>query len=203
MATKVSIINEALIHIGQPPSVGPSDTSTWVRRVSDRYPSVARRLLEIHSWNFATVSEELSQLSEASGGRGYSYNKPSKCLNILYVNTTGDPDDRDYFDWEDSDGKIHSDSDVLYMFYISSDYLIKEGSWPEVFAAAVSADLAFICSPMATKDQNLKRDLRDLSRGLLKKAKSWDASQKNFRKNTMGSWARSRNVGSRYNTEGR
>lgn len=202
MATKVDVINGALVLMGQPPMAGPSDTATWVVRAVNRYPAVTRALLEVHPWNFARVREELQLLPEASGGREYSYNKPAKCLRICVINNTGDVSDDEWHDYDDGDGKIHADYDALFMWFVSSDYLIKEGSWPQVFADAVSAEIAARLSPVVTKDRGQRGDLNQIARDALRRAKSWDAAQKPFQQNPMGKWARSRRSGSRYNTEG-
>lgn len=202
MATKVEVLNGALSWLGQPPTSSVEDTATWVRRLVNLYPSVVRALLEQHPWKFARVMEELEQLAESTGGREYSYNKPSKCLRICFVNNSGDDTDDEWHEYDDGDGKIHVDYDTLFMWFVSSDYIIREGSWPQVFADAVSAELAFRANPIASKDRGTRVDLGQISSEYLKKAKSWDASQKPFRRNPMGNWAKSRRSGSRYNTEG-
>ncbi len=202
MATKGDVINGALALIGQPPMASAADTSTWVKRCVDRYPAVTRALLEQHPWNFARVMEEMSQLAEATGGRTYSYTKPAKCLRICFINDTGEDSDDQWHEYDDADGKIHSDSETLFMWFVSSDYLIKEGSWPQVFADAVSAEIAARVLPIASKDRGTKVDLVEMAKVALKRAKSFNAQQKPFRPNPMGKWARARRVGSRYNNEG-
>jgi hypothetical protein len=202
MATKVGIINEALVHLGQPPMAGPSDNSTWVKRLTNIYPASVRRLLERHSWNFAKVMEQLQALPTATGGRDYSYNKPAKALSILKINDSGLEEDDEWDDYDDADGKIHADQDVLYMWFVSSDYLIKEGSWPQVFAHAVAVDLAAQCAPVGTKDINEKDRLEKKARKAFNEAKSWDAGQKPFRKNPRGQWAIARRTGARCRTDG-
>ena len=202
MATKIEVLNEALVLLGQPPAASADDTSTWVKRLNSRYSPTVKKLLEQHSWNFATVVKQLQRLPTASGGREYSYNKPANCLRILFVNNTGDPLDNEWHDYDDADGKIHADYDNIWVWYVSSDYIIKDGSWPQVFASAVAAELAFSCAPVATKDMRRGESLYSIAVAFLKKAKSYDASQKPFRENPRGNWARARRAGSRYNTEG-
>lgn len=202
MATKVDVLNGTLVLLGQPPMAGPSDTSTWVKRIVARYPSVVRSLLERHPWKFARVMEQLQRLATASGGRTYSYNKPAKCLKICFVNNTGDDGDDEWHEYDTADGKIHADYDEIWMWFVSSDYLILEGSWPQTFADAVSAQLAFECMPVSSRDRGAKADAKLHAKDVLKAAKSVDASEKPFRRNPRGEWAKSRYRGARYRTDG-
>lgn len=202
MTTKVDVLNGALVLMGQPPAAGPSDTSTWVKRLVSRYPSVVKALLEKHPWKFARVMEQLQRLPTASGGREYSFNKPAKCLKICFINDTGDDADDEWHEYDTGDGKIHSDYETLYMWFVSSDYLIKEGSWPQTFADAVSAELAFQVTPIANRDRGARGDARAYALSTLKHAKSVDASEKPFRRNPRGEWAKARMRGARYRTDG-
>jgi|LakMenE18May11ns_1017448.scaffolds.fasta_scaffold9943354_2 hypothetical protein len=202
MATKVDVLNGALVLMGQPPAAGPADTSTWVKRIVARYPSVVKTLLEKHPWKFARVMEQLQRLPTASGGYEYSFNRPAKCLKICFINNTGDDEDDEWHEYDVGDGKIHADYDTLYMWYISSDYLIKEGSWPQTFADAVSAELAFQCLPVSSRDRGARNDAKLHAKDVLKSAKSTDAAEKPFRRNPTGTWARSRRSGARYRTDG-
>lgn len=203
MTSKTSVLNGALVRLGQPPSAGPSDTSTWVKRCLERYDPAVRSLLEQHPWNFAQTVEELERLSETPvTNHDYAYNKPSKILRICLVNDTGNPDDNTDIDYEDRGGKIYASYDSVYMWFISLEWLTKEGSWPQVFRDAVSAEIASQCSSVATKNLNKGLSAEAYATKMLKKAKSFDASQKAFRELPVGKWVRSRRTGSRYNTEG-
>jgi hypothetical protein len=202
MTTKVDVLNGALTLIGQPPAAGPSDQSTWVKRIVSRYPSVVKALLERHPWKFARVMEQMQRLPTASGGRSYSFNKPAKCLKICFINDTGDDADDEWHEYDTGGGKIHSDFETLYMWFVSSDYLIKEGSWPQTFAEAVSAELAFQVLPISSRDRGARADAKTHAKDVLKTAKSVDASEKPFRKNPTGAWAKARRTGARYRTDG-
>lgn len=202
MTTKTGVLNGALGWLGQPPASGPSDTSTWVKRVTNVYPDSVRALLEGHPWNFAEASVKLERLSETPIGWDYAYNKPADFLRTNYVNSSGDPDDRDFNKYADAGGKILSSADDIYIWYISSTYLTKEGSWPQLFADAVSADCAARINPIATRADNKRVTMLEIARMATKKAKAFDASQFPFRELRPGKWAKSRRSGMRFNTEG-
>lgn len=199
MTTKVDVINEALGMLGLPQSATPS---SWYNKILARYNPTVRLLLEDHPWNFATQRTALQQLDETPIGREFAYNKPSDCLRINMINNTGSADDDEIPDYEDEAGKILADMDPCYLFYISNDWLTKEGSWPQKFARAVSAELAALNAEIATKQARKGQALEDRALKELRKAKSWDASQKPFRRLPGGLWAASRQRGTRYRTDG-
>lgn len=198
MTTKIDVLNEALVACEQPAASSPNDTSTWVVRVNGRYNATVRELLERHPWNFATKRVALQEVV-VSGliGRDIAYNKPGDCLRILRVNATGNARDEGIPDYEDEGGMILTNMRPCYLRYISSDWLTKEGSWPQVFAQAVSLALAAktygLFGKSATKKDELKKDARQAFQA----AKSWDAAQMPFQALPRGRWATAR-TGWRY-----
>ena len=203
MTTKTDVINEALGMLGLPPSANPSaDSQSWVRRILARYNPTVRLLLEDHPWNFPATRVALERLAITPIGRAYAYNKPADCLRINMVNNTGSTADDEVPDYDDEGGQILADMDPCYLFYISSTWLTKEGSWPQKFARAVSAELAALNAEVATKSAQKGVTLEERAEAALKKAKTWDASQKPWRRLPGGLWAGARRNGMRYRTNG-
>lgn len=203
MTTKTEVLNSTLVLLGQPRMSGPSDTSSWVRKVQGSYNSVVRLLLEDHPWNFATTRVALELVGvQPPIGREYRYNKPSDCIRINMINDTGSSDDTEIPDYDDEGGVILADMDPCYLFYISSSWLTKEGSWPEKFARAVACENASFNAELATKSAQKGISLEKRAAQALTKAKSWDASQKPWRRLPGGTWAGARRMGSRYRTDG-
>lgn len=197
MTTQADVINSALIECDQPAASGPNDTSTWVVRVRNRYAPAVKMLLERHPWNFATKRQQLAVLNETPIGRTYAYNKPGDCLRILLINDTGDAADLEIPDYEDEGGKILANMSPCYMHFISSDWITDEGAWPQVFAEAVSMELAAKTYGLFGKSATKKAELVKAAKSALQVAKSWDAAQKPHRRLPMGRWAGCR-TGARY-----
>lgn len=191
MATRTDVINDALNLLDQPDSTGPNDTSSWVRKVSNRYDGVARRLLSDHPWNFAEERVELELLDETPIGWEYSYNKPGDCLRINKVSDTGIKSDSPFKDYDDSKGRIMTNLSTVYLFYISDQWVTLEGSWPPLFAYAVSTELAFLVNGPVTKSRTKGVDLRAEAKNAFRKAKTWDAQQKPSEELPHGRWVRS------------
>lgn len=197
MTTKSDVINETLVMCEQPPSTGPSDTSTWVKRVSTRYNASVKALLERHPWNFSTKRVQLQLLPDTPIGRSYAYNKPADCLRILRVNNNGSAENQNEPDYEDEGGAILTDLSPCYMIYVSSLWMTKEGAWPQVFADAVAKDLAAKCYGLFGKSATKKDELKKDASKALQVAKSWDAAQVPFQRQPAGRWVRAR-YGARY-----
>lgn len=157
-----------------------------------RYNASVKKLLERHPWNFATKRQQLQLLDETPIGREHAYNKPGDCLRILAINDTGETDDSNEPDYEDEAGKILTDLDPCYMIFVSADWMNREGSWPQVFADAVSADLAAKCYGLFGKSATKKDEIKKDAAKALQVAKSWDAAQKPYRRLPYGRWARAR-----------
>jgi hypothetical protein len=202
VTTKVDVINEALALLGQPEMSGPSDTSSWVRKLTKRYNPTVRRLLEIHPWNFASSRVALQVTATTPIGREYAYNKPADCLRICLVNNTGVSEDNEIPDYEDEGGTILTDMSPCYLFYISSTWATKEGAWPQAFAHAVSCELANVQTEAVTKNLAKGESADRRAAKALKKARAWDAAQKPFKRSPGGLWAGARRRGMRYRTDG-
>lgn len=188
MPTRTDVINDALALLDQPPSAGPNDTSTWVKRLNNRYEGVARRLLSDHPWNFAEDRVQLELLDETPIGWEYAYNKPGDLLRICKVSDTGRKSDSPFKDYDDSAGKILTNLSTVYLFYISDSWVEKEGSWPPLFAYAVSTELAYLVNGPTTKSRAKGLDLRSEAKNAFRKAKTWDAQQKPSEELPNGMW---------------
>jgi hypothetical protein len=76
--------------------------------------------------------------------------------------------------------------------YVSSDWLTLEGAWPQVFADAVSGELAARCYGLFGKNGQKKDELKKDARLSLQVAKTWDSQQKPFRELPRGKWSGAR-----------
>lgn len=199
MTTKADVINETCAMLGLPPG---TTSDSWVRKIVARYNPTVRLLLEDHPWNFPATRVALERVAGTPIGREYAYNKPADCLRINMVNDTGSSDDAEIPDYDDEGGVILADMDPCYLFYISSLWITKEGSWPQKFARAVSTELAALNAEIATKSAQKGMTLEKRAELALKKAKSWDASQKPWRRLPSGTWVGARRGGGRYRTDG-
>ena len=180
MASKASIINAALHHIGEPESTDPlNDSAQWVQRVRDRYSSKTRLLFEKHPWNFCSSVEQLSATEPTPEGYTYGFNKPSKCWRIIRVTDTQLAMDPKYptIPYRDLAGRILTNHETTYLMFIDGAWLTSEGSWPEVFAEALAAELAWSVLPVTSASGDARDRLERIAKTKLREAKNWDAQQ--------------------------
>jgi hypothetical protein len=90
VASDVDICNLALSHLAQEVTVtdiNPSDGSFESDKCAVFYPIARDKLLEMHSWRFATYRKALTlnAVNELEGMWAYSYAVPNLCLKPLLV----------------------------------------------------------------------------------------------------------------------
>lgn len=195
MASRGSVINAALHHIGESESQAPTtDTATWVKRIRDRYDERAIALLSSHSWNFAREVMALTASEPEPEGWGYGFDIPATCLKILHVGNTTDPDSQNVA-YEERAGRICADTDVAYLTFISSTWKDREGSWPQVFADALASDLAWKVSPVTALSLEYRRELERTAKREAQMARNHDAQQMPNRKLFYSQWDANRRAG--------
>lgn len=180
MASKGGVINAALHHIGEPESPTPlTDENTWVARIRSRYDEKARLLFEKHPWNFCTQVVQLSATEPTPDGWTYGFNKPAKCWRIVRVGDSGGNMDPRYatLPYEDRGGRILTNCDTTFLKYIDGSWLAQEGSWPQVFADALSAELAAAAMPTTQGDAGKLETIMGVAKLAMRAAKNWDAMQ--------------------------
>ena len=180
MASKAAILNAALHHLGETESTDPlNDTATWVTRLRSRYDAKTRLLFEKHPWNFCTEVEQLSATEPTPEGWAYGFAKPNKCWRIVRVTNGGLSMDPKYptLPYRDQAGRILTNHETTYLMFIDGDWLSSEGSWPEVFAEALAAELAWSVLPVSSANGDARDRLERIAKKNLREAKNWDAQQ--------------------------
>lgn len=88
MASVVDICNLALGHLGDTAtvsSIDPPEGSAQAEHCKRFYPIARDTLLEMHSWNFSTVRQNLALLTTSIPEWTYVYAAPSDALNVIAV----------------------------------------------------------------------------------------------------------------------
>lgn len=89
MASKVSICNLALSHLGDEAtvsSIDPPEGSAQAEHCAFWYPIARDVLLESHDWRFSTARKALTLLSGLEQGAWtYAYAAPANCLSVRAI----------------------------------------------------------------------------------------------------------------------
>ncbi len=194
MPTRESVLNDALDLLGEPRAAGPDDSASWVVRLRDAYDARVRALLENYPWNFASELEQLVATEPTPADWDYGFRKPASFLRLIALRGSADPDASE-LDYDDRGGRFLTNSAGSWLWYVSSTWITLEGAWPQVFADAVSSDLAFRCSAATAEANTTRETLAAIAQKALREARTWDAMQKPFRRHPPGEWVRARSGG--------
>jgi hypothetical protein len=147
MASQLTVTNEALDMIGEPPV---SDTAAAVeaaRRMAAVYLDSVRIVLVQAEWNFARVRVQLVQTATAPNwGYTYYYALPADWERIIAISANGLPNDT-LTDYQLEEGLLACDSDTVYLYYITNGVLSTPGVWPPMFCKWVAAEMARAVAP--------------------------------------------------------
>lgn len=189
-----AIYNDALLIMGLDEIAGNNDDSNRrVKLARALDAGIVADLLEDTGWQFGTTTVELTYDSSVEPSFGYTraFAKPTNLHRIdgLYVDEYATTPLKYY---TDESGYFYCDYDVIYLTYVSSDYLTTPDSWPTYFKRLVAARMAKDTAP------SLKNEGADPNRADLiykerqSSAKSTDAMASPPRLITEGSWVKSR-----------
>lgn len=149
MASKIDIINLAMIAIGQQPLVSLSDNTKAARLVLAMYDSRRDAVLQEHPWKFATKRTTLSSpVSTAPAfGWSYAYQLPADFIRFVKMLHL----DRQF---KIEGGQILSNDgtlDIEYVYRVTQD-----GLFDAMFVEAFAARLAFELVMPMTGDSSRK-----------------------------------------------
>jgi hypothetical protein len=86
MASKLSIINMALLEIGEGPLTNTLDDSSAANATQAIYEDCVDETLRMHSWNCATKRATLATVSGVPlWGSGTAYQLPTDCIKVVEV----------------------------------------------------------------------------------------------------------------------
>lgn len=199
MPTKVGIWNEALTVLGRSLVNNDEATGEVGRLFTNLWERVPNAVLEEYDWNSAIVRIEIQRLDETPAhGYDYYFQMPNDWAKIVQLNDTGE--ERDPFeDWREEQGKIATNAERLYLWYVSEASVDSIGRWSQALADYVAAEMAVRGAPLlAPKLLEFALDNRKRKRRL---AMSLDARSNPPKRHTPGTWVRSRLGGIRNATE--
>jgi hypothetical protein len=199
MATQLTVTNEALGIIGEPPISDPNTNITAAREMLAVWTESINVVLEQAEWNFARKRVQLS-LSATAPAWGYNnyYALPADWIRTIMLSPNGLQSD-EIIQYQLENGLVACNENTVYLYYITSDAYTNTGSWPPLFAKWVAAEMAFAKAPR----------LNPAAIGIAQEAcKLWQKMAKNSdqinqppKRRHPGQWATARRVGFATNRE--
>jgi len=176
MTNQADVTNDCLELLGEPPATGPDDDTAWVVRITNAYDREVKKLFEEHTWNFSLTQTQLAAVDPTPTGWTYGYTKPAKCKRIVKVASSTVPS-CGQIDYLDFGGRILANSAIVYLVYVDGEKIDSPGMWPELFAGALAAQLAWKVCPVTGSSIEKKEYLEKTARRTKSAAKLWDAQQ--------------------------
>lgn len=197
MASRLSVYNDALGHLGERSLSSLTENGEARRRLDNAWDAVLAECLEAGFWNFAsrTIEIDPSDTVEPQFGYTLAFVKPSDWLKTVTIsgNERLDPPLQFY---EDEGSYWFADVEPLYVRYVSNgaDYGLNPAIWAPSFAKYVGYALAMrTCKGIS--GSNPPEWLRDDYKKALQTARSRDALNQPPGQTPQGSWVMSRNGG--------
>jgi len=149
MASKLDIVNGALIEMGETPLQSLTEDTESAITANYIYDQVYHDLLSKAPWRFAVTKQTLSQLVAAPLNEWtYQYQIPSDCVRVLRVYP-----DQDYDIYGDT---IYSKASALALDYVAK---VTEDALPPYFVRLLVLELAVRMSMSITASASMKGTL--------------------------------------------
>lgn len=196
MADKLRIYKGALRLLGPHELATLSDNRPERFQLDDAWDDAVAHLLMQGLWNFAIRTVEIADSGSPIPGWDYAFPKPAD-----YVRTVGlsnEPTFRLGFeDFQDEAGKWYTNVDTIYVRYTSNhaSYGLSIASWPQSFAKALEAYLAFESGLPISGDKSNRNDLYSLYKERVLRAKILDAFDESVKRSPAGRLVRARLIG--------
>ena len=167
--SKVSLISNALILLGDAPISSLTDPGAGAIAGGNLYESSYLNLLSIHRWRFAVKQAQLTRLSATPlrDDYKYQYQLPSDFLYLINTSVF-----RDYEIYED---KLYANNKEVYIDYT---YRVNEDKLPDYFIMTFQFFLASILAIPVTANSTRADIYRVQYEMQLKRAKFLDSSMR-------------------------
>ena len=191
MASDVSIVNAALIKLGEATITSLTQDSKPARLANAVYSDLRDAVLMAHPWNFA-----LAEASLAADGTSptwtYDYRyalpeTPSKCLRVLRI----EDDDQEGVEWEVFGRYIHTDQGApLRIKYVAQ--VTDAGQYTPLFVETLAARLAAELAEPLKQSSSMTQAMWELYERKLAQARSADAQEGTPQNITANEWLAAR-----------
>lgn len=196
MADRLQIYNGALRLLGPGRLSSLAEARPERFTLDDAWDGAVAYLLKQGFWNFAIRSATLSTVATPTGahpGYDYAFSRPADFVRTVSISS--DPTFVSVFeDYEVQHTYFYTNIKPVYLRYISNDaaYGLAIANWPEDFAKALEAWLAFESGLPVSGDRGNRNDMLGLFKERLARAKTLDAVDERVNWKNPGRWSRAR-----------
>lgn len=196
MATKLNLYRGALRLLGPHQLAATTDDRPERYVLDEIYDDAVQHMLEQGLWNFAIRFEPLTTPAAPTNpdtGYDYAFSKPTDFVRIAAISDNASFDGI-FEAYSVQQSYIYTNATELYLRYVSNDasYGLDLTKWPQSFAKAVEAYLAFESGLPISGDRGNRNDMLGLFKERLARAKIIDAVDERVQWKNPGRWTRAR-----------
>lgn len=170
--SEVSIINDALIELGEPRINARTDNTPQGKAANAAFDSEKEAFLALHFWRFALKRVELAQNSSAPGHKySYSYALPSDFVRLFQINETDVEDIREPLFDRVGDNIETDETSVKIAYVYNADVSVFDPLAAKALSFFLATKMAMVLPDSRTQREDMMRE----SERWLKKAKAADS----------------------------
>jgi hypothetical protein len=155
------------------------------------WDDVVGAAFESHSWNAFKSLVQLSQVTPAVPGWDYTFNQPAAMARIIKVSNQT-REDLSGIEYGFQAGKICSNYETTYCWYVDRTYAEQIGGWPNTFANMIAALLADETYPINDEGDATRTRINSAVVERTNLAKAYDASTDPTVRQPVGSYVNAR-----------
>lgn len=175
MPTQATVIKNALRLAGEPSNVGIDSDKKIVREMLGAYDDVVRAAFESHNWNAFKTLAPLAPVTPAVPGWDYTFNVPASFARVIHVSNLT-REDLPGIEYGFQAGKILTNYETTFLWYVDRTYEAQVGGWPQTFANMVSAMIANETYPINDEGDATRQRINTEIVERTNLAKAYDAS---------------------------
>ncbi|MCO5159624.1 MAG: hypothetical protein M9939_00690 [Mesorhizobium sp.] len=196
MATKLNIYRGALRLLGPHQLASTSDARPERYALDEIYDDAVQHMLEQGLWNFAIRFEPLTTPATPTNpdtGYDYAFSKPSDFVRLAAISDNASFNGI-FEAYSIQQSYIYTNAEEIYLRYVSNDaaYGLDLTKWPQSFAKALEAYMAFESGLPISGDRGNRNDMMGLFKERLARAKTLDAVDERVQWKKPGRWTRAR-----------
>lgn len=191
MPTQATIFKNALRLAGEPSNVGIDSDKKIVREMLGAWDDVVGAAFEGHNWNAFKSLIQLTSVTPSVPGWDYTFNVPAGFRRVVKVSDYAD-EDGEGIEYSYQAGKILTNHEQTFLWYVDATYMTQIGGWPQTFANYISALLADETYPVNDEGDATRSRINDAVMSRMNDAKAYDASTDPVIRGKPGTYVRAR-----------
>lgn len=196
MVSRLELYNGALQHLGPVRLASVTENRPDRRELDAVYQPTNDYMLERAIWRFALRVQQWTADADVEPlfGLTYAYSIPDDFAGHFGGIGVDERMNSEDINFQIANGYLYSDQPQLYVSYVSDGpaYGMDLGKWPQMFADAHAAEMAYRSGLPITKDGVTKANLNLTRLQLLDAAKRNHAVDERVKYKPTSSWVRSR-----------